>query len=147
MISNLGYSRVPVAISEENPIIIGVLLVKSLISVESKDKTIAELYFDRKIQLKVPIFIAKDTLLPKVGRIFQAGYSHMAIVCYSEESIPVMKRFSEKVHRSIRSCSLSTVLSVEDFAGIAEVEIIGVLTYEDVIERTLRVNINDEKDR
>jgi len=32
-------------------------------------------------------------------------------------------------------------------AGIADVQIIGVLTYEDVIERTLRVNINDEKDR
>jgi hypothetical protein len=32
-------------------------------------------------------------------------------------------------------------------AGIADVEIIGVLTYEDVIERTLRMNINDEKDR
>jgi CBS domain containing-hemolysin-like protein len=28
-----------------------------------------------------------------------------------------------------------------------EVVIEGVLTYEDVIERTLRVNINDEKDR
>jgi len=25
--------------------------------------------------------------------------------------------------------------------------IVGVITYEDVIERTLRVNINDEKDR
>ena len=32
-------------------------------------------------------------------------------------------------------------------AGIANVQIIGVLTYEDVIERTLRVNIIDEKDR
>jgi len=34
-----------------------------------------------------------------------------------------------------------------DLAGIADVEVIGVLTYEDVIERTLRMNINDEKDR
>lgn len=38
-------------------------------------------------------------------------------------------------------------MNAEDFVGIAKVEIIGVITYEDVIERTLRVNINDEKDR
>ena len=38
-------------------------------------------------------------------------------------------------------------MNAEDFAGIGKVEIIGVITYEDVIERTLRVNINDEKDR
>lgn len=31
--------------------------------------------------------------------------------------------------------------------GIAKVKIVGVITYEDVIERTLRVNINDEIDR
>ena len=49
MINNLGFSRVPVALSEENPIIIGILLVKSLIAVETKDLTIAELYFFGKI--------------------------------------------------------------------------------------------------
>jgi CBS domain containing-hemolysin-like protein len=33
LINDLGYSRIPVALSEENPIIISILLVKSLISV------------------------------------------------------------------------------------------------------------------
>jgi len=70
MINNLGFSRIPVAISEENPIIVGILLVKSLIAVETKDLSIAELYFYGKIQLRVPVYIAKDTKLPKVGRIF-----------------------------------------------------------------------------
>jgi len=49
MINNLGFSRIPVAISEENPIIVGILLVKSLIAVETKDLSIAELYFYGKI--------------------------------------------------------------------------------------------------
>ncbi len=40
-----------------------------------------------------------------------------------------------------------TRFTKKDLAGFADVQIIGVLTYEDVIERTLRVNINDEKDR
>lgn len=49
LINDLGFSRIPVALSEENPIIIGILLVKSLISVELSEQTIAELYFSDKI--------------------------------------------------------------------------------------------------
>lgn len=37
VINDRGFSRVPIALSEENPIIVGILLVKSLISVESSD--------------------------------------------------------------------------------------------------------------
>jgi hypothetical protein len=47
----------------------------------------------------------------------------------------------------MKCCTQETNFTKEDFVGIADVQIIGVLTYEDVIERTLRVNINDEKDR
>ena len=71
----------------------------------------------------------------------------MAVVCYSEESIKIIQSFSEKLHRQIRFCNEKSELVASDLAGIAEVEILGVITYEDVIERTLRVNINDEKDR
>jgi len=71
----------------------------------------------------------------------------MAVVCYSEESIMIIQNFSEKLHRQIRFCDEKSQFLAEDLAGISEVQIIGVITYEDVIERTLRVNINDEKDR
>jgi DeoR/GlpR family transcriptional regulator of sugar metabolism len=71
----------------------------------------------------------------------------MAIVCYSEENVVLIKTFCEKLHRKIKYCDEQSKFGAEDLAGIADVEIIGVLTYEDVIERTLRVNINDEKDR
>ena len=37
VINDRGFSRVPIALSVENPIIVGILLVKSLISVESND--------------------------------------------------------------------------------------------------------------
>jgi CBS domain containing-hemolysin-like protein len=37
VINDRGFSRVPIALSEENPIIVGILLVKSLISVESSN--------------------------------------------------------------------------------------------------------------
>lgn len=36
-IFNLGFSRIPVALSEDSQIIVGILLVKSLIGVESTD--------------------------------------------------------------------------------------------------------------
>ena len=90
LINDRGYSRVPIALSEENPIIIGVLLVKSLISVELDGQTIAELFLQDKIQLKIPIYLSKNTKLPKVGRIFKQGYSHMAVVCDSEDNVSVI---------------------------------------------------------
>jgi hypothetical protein len=47
----------------------------------------------------------------------------------------------------MKFCTEQTNFTKKDLAGIADVQVIGVLTYEDVIERTLRMNINDEKDR
>jgi hypothetical protein len=47
----------------------------------------------------------------------------------------------------MRSCSEKSIFPQKDLAGITGVRVIGVLTYEDVLERTLRININDEKDR
>lgn len=47
----------------------------------------------------------------------------------------------------MRHCNERSTLNTWDLVGFASVQIIGVLTYEDVIERTLRLNINDEKDR
>ena len=47
----------------------------------------------------------------------------------------------------MKFCSEKSSFPRKDLAGIVDVQVIGVLTYEDVIERTLRMNINDEKDR
>lgn len=41
LIHERGYSRVPIALSAENPIVVAVLLVKSLISVDLSGQTIA----------------------------------------------------------------------------------------------------------
>jgi CBS domain containing-hemolysin-like protein len=43
-IEQIGFSRIPVAFSEENPVIVGILLVKSLIVIEHKGVTIGDLY-------------------------------------------------------------------------------------------------------
>jgi len=50
-IADKGFSRIPVAFSEEKPIIVGILLTKSCIAIEVNDLTIAELYTKGLLQL------------------------------------------------------------------------------------------------
>ena len=57
-----------------------------------------------------------------------------------------MQRVGGRFHAFVKGQQCQELIP-EDIVGMNEVVIEGVLTYEDVIERTLRVNINDEKDR
>lgn len=50
----------------------------------------------------MPIFISKDKKLPKIGKIFQQGYSHMAIVCEDIQNVEVMQKFCLKLHKKLR---------------------------------------------
>jgi len=58
MLVKAGFSRVPVAYSESNPIIIGILLVKNILAVEVQEETITNLYNRGEIQLKVPSYLS-----------------------------------------------------------------------------------------
>lgn len=58
-IMETGFSRIPVAFSEEHPVIVGILLVKTCLAIEpSNDVTIAELYIKGDLSLKVPPYLS-----------------------------------------------------------------------------------------
>ena len=69
-ILKLGFSSIPVAYSQKHPVIVGILLVKTLLAVEKNGETIAKLYNKRKIELKVPLFLTQDANLTKVAKNF-----------------------------------------------------------------------------
>lgn len=72
-IFQLGFSRIPIAFSKEHPLIIGILLTKSLLLVERNGQTFHELLKQNKISIKAPIYIDSQAALSKVSHAFEAG--------------------------------------------------------------------------
>lgn len=56
MINDCGFSRIPIAYSKGYPVVVGVLLVKTVLGVDFTDETIGQLYMQGKINLKVPVY-------------------------------------------------------------------------------------------
>mgnify|MGYP002634210851 CR=1 FL=1 len=79
--------------------------------------------------------------MSKVSKEFNEGRSHMGIVCETNEVALFIRDFSDYVHTQIRVEGKQPEL--KDFSNK---KIVGVLTLEDVIEKTLRVDIADEGD-
>lgn len=69
-ITQAGFSRIPVAYSKQYPVIVGVLLVKKLLSVEIKGETIASLYNRRELYLHMPLFLTQHANLKKLAVSF-----------------------------------------------------------------------------
>lgn len=145
-ISDAGFSRVPIAFSQEHPVIVGVLLVKTCLGIEPSDEhTIAELYMQGKLSLKVPPYMPQDAKIQKVSQKFSRGNCHMGIVCAGKVGAHFFRDFCDHVHTQMKNLNNATPSVGEfDFEGKT---ILGVVTLEDIIERTLRIDINDEGDR
>lgn len=58
-----------------------------------------------------------------------------------------MRNFCDKLHADLSTGKKITQPSAEEIEKLNQVVIIGVLTLEDVIEKILHIDINDEKDR
>ena len=71
----------------------------------------------------------------------------MAIVCKDRDGASQMRNFCDKLHGELSTGKKITPPSAEELEDLNQVVIIGVLTLEDVIEKILRIDINDEKDR
>lgn len=71
----------------------------------------------------------------------------MAIVCKDRDGASQMRNFCDRLHGDLSAGKKITPPSAEEFAALNSVIIIGVLTLEDVIEKILRIDIHDEKDR
>lgn len=72
----------------------------------------------------------------EVCRAFKEGHSHMGMVCDSAESAKILRDFSDKV--------LSEVIENEKYEAsndeideMREVNVLGLITLENVIERIL----------
>lgn len=122
-IVDMGHSRVPIYQNDNRHHVVGMLLVKNLITLET-DKT-KSLKVQDAMNTFPLVFPDKLPLLDALN-LFQTGKSHLALVT---------KKPNE-------------VQDVFDGSGLAEnIKILGIITLEDVIEELIQEDIHDEADR
>jgi len=155
-IKDVGYSRFPIVISSKHRFIVAILLSKSLIGLKPSTKTIQELYLEGKIKLKVPLYISKDAEISKVVQTFAGGSSHLAVVCESPLGAEKLRQLSKQVFESYEEMinqqywdtdQIITPQSNYDLELLKLMDIVGILTLENVLECILNMKILDEHDR
>ena len=126
-LSAQGYSRYPVY-KDTKDNIIGILLVKKLLQLDRYDLSLAEL----DIPLRIPLIAhPKDTFNNLLAE-FQKGKSHMALVTTNTAALKkrIELQYSDPSNTQIQE----------------PIEILGIVTLEDIIERILGSPILDEND-
>ena len=103
----------------------------------------------------MPLYLSKESNMSRVARAFKEGQSHMAIVLEDKEQAGLLRNLADRTHYKIEEASKKrgapkdSLLELDgDEAGKLEgVQMIGILTLENVIERIMQVDIHDERDR
>ena len=126
-----GYSRIPVYKNNPNNLI-GILRMKELVGKDlSKSYTLEQL----GINLTNPIIEYDDTLFLNLFEKFKKGKSHMAFI-YKKKKIP--DYFKSENYQ---------IDNMKQFENAnSGMEIIGIITLEDLIEFWLKIPILDEED-
>jgi len=96
-----GFSRVPICYSEQHKFVVGILLTKTLISVEPSNSTIAELFVQKLIQIKVPLYVHKTANVRATSNAFKEGHSHMAIVCADVDGPGRLRNMADNLQREM----------------------------------------------
>ena len=118
----VGHSRIPVYDGERHNVT-GILLVKRLIVISPEDRRLI-----RSLSLRRPLFIHPSLSLFDALNIFQRGVSHLAVVCHQPDRATALTRADP-----------STPLP-------PDVGIVGIVTLEDLLERLIKEEIDDETD-
>lgn len=117
-----GYSRVPVYVGTRSNVI-GVLIVKHLIIVDPEENRPVS-----QFGLRAPIVVDPSTSLYDLLNLFQKGKSHLALVS--------------------RQVELYNTTLLTDESNIPQgLDLLGVITIEDVLEDLIAEEIYDESDR
>jgi metal transporter CNNM len=117
-VRNKGFSRIPVFYGDNPSSAFAILLTKRLIGFDTHEKLTIE---SAKLDLRRPLFVYPSESLLELLNKFQAGHVHMAFVC--QEFGGVSASF-----------------------GTRKTNCIGIITLEDVLEKLLNTNIDDEFD-
>ena len=122
MIDKMGHSRLPVYKNDNKNIILGYLLVKKLIVIntEKNDKI-------NEASLTKAVVIGANQKLTEVLNTFQSGHAHLAIVSNNANELQMAINNGK--------------------APAAYCKPLGIITFEDVIENVLNMNIMDEYDK
>lgn len=149
-INRNGYSRIPVVSNEkdEGHLIFAFLLAKSLVGLDTSErKTLGQLYKEKAVQVKVPLYLSKTCTLGRMIKSFQQGHSHMAIICETlDGATELHDRATDIINNLVQNDSLSEQSHEMSFLDLNR-EVLGVVTLEDIIERIMMAEIHDERDR
>lgn len=115
-----GHSRIPIFDGRRSNIR-GVLLVKRLIVVNPEDRRPL-----RTIATRWPLLCSPDLPLLDCLNLFQTGRSHMAIVCTDPSSMMIALRAEQPLPEGV--------------------DVLGIVTLEDIIEQLIKEEISDETD-
>ena len=132
-----GFSRIPVYTNNNIKDIIGLLRIKQLIGFDTKKNLSLR---ETRVHLKLPLIIHPSMTLIELVREFRKGKSHMAFIT---EQV-------EKLQAKLGLNRTNSLLVENKFLlpskGDLGIEILGIITLEDVIENVFNLEILDEDD-
>ena len=132
-----GFSRIPVYTNNNIKDIIGLLRIKQLIGFDyTKNMSLRE----TRVHLKLPLVIHPSMTLIDLVREFRKGKSHMAFITENVEKLQV------KLGLNRTNSLLVENKFLLPSKGDLGIEILGIITLEDVIENVFNLEILDEDD-
>lgn len=126
-----GFSRIPVYANNNSLDIIGLVRIKQLIGIDLTERKSMR---QHGILVKRPLVISPRMNLLDLLREFKKGKSHMAFI--TENVKELQKKFNS-----------SNVMRNENNRSVeSRVQVLGIVTLEDVIEKMINIDILDEDD-
>lgn len=136
-----GFSRIPVY-SGRRSNVIGILRIKHLINMNVCDGCSLK---DKNIQLSQPIVVSPEMFAVDLLNQFIEGKSHMAFI--TKEVTQMQRKLGLNEENSYHESLLVSNLNKQgNSEQNVQMNLLGIVTLEDVIENLIRIKILDEDD-